>query len=387
MKKKKSNVSFVSFVSFKEKFVSFKEKVSVSKDKMNQLARDFVKNSNIDRLPLKWRCALFIGVAVLFLLILIFIFRLFSAPTLSFWGEVDAKVVDVAFPQAGIVAEIEVQAGQPSAQGDVLMKLDDARGLEQLNAAREKLVSVVERNLAMTPGHLSRTLAVAEADLAKAEAAKTAAETELEFQNLRLTAFKELFENGLLSEADFSHLPTAIQEAERNVREQELAIETAKAAVTELSASSALSADIDAGRQLTQTVSEEIVAAKELVAGTFLLAPFDGEVLQVNVKAGDEVLQGASAVSFADMRSVWVTIYVPVHDIRYVKEGQKAHISMEHAPNEILGGTVAEIGSAAQRVEISGGEVSAFSVKVNVDLENPSVKMGDSATVVLEPLS
>jgi hypothetical protein len=87
------------------------------------------------------------------------------------------------------------------------------------------------------------------------------------------------------------------------------------------------------------------------------------------------------------MRSLWVTIQVPTKDIRYIKEGQKANISAELAPNEIFEGTVTEIDRTPLTIEISGTEVPAYRVKVIVDREYPSVKLGDFATVVLEPLS
>ncbi len=107
-----------------------------------------------------------------------------------------------------------------------------------------------------------------------------------------------------------------------------------------------------------------------------ITAPFDGFITQINVKGGDEVLNGTVVARIADPDKFEAEILVSEMDILDVKVGSKATVTADALPGVIMTATVTRIAPTAT---ISAGVVN---YKVRVEVEpvsaNPFVQSGNT---------
>ena len=145
-----------------------------------------------------------------------------------------------------------------------------------------------------------------------------------------------------LAEARAGGDSLAQAQAQLAVRETEVALEVAKSARAELDEAADATALASAQAQVDKlrlTVSE----AEEALAGTELVAPFDGTVLDTYVSVGDPVASNSSIVTLADLASMQVVASVDETTIRQVSEGQNASISFDAYPNQTFEGQVLSV--------------------------------------------
>ncbi len=104
-------------------------------------------------------------------------------------------------------------------------------------------------------------------------------------------------------------------------------------------------ADVDKKRLAVQD-------AEKALAGTQLTAPFDGTVLQTNVKVGDSISANTPILTLANLQQLQVLASVDETTIRRVTAGQPAQITFDALPGQTLRGQVGEVplqGGAAGR--------------------------------------
>jgi HlyD family secretion protein len=98
-----------------------------------------------------------------------------------------------------------------------------------------------------------------------------------------------------------------------------------------------------------QTVLINLDRAKQSLLKTELLAPFDGEIVDVNLHEGDMITQRYSAtglpidiyvLKLADTRAVSMTGIVDEIDVGKVLKGQKATILIDAFPGKVFNGEV-----------------------------------------------
>jgi HlyD family secretion protein len=234
-------------------------------------------------------------------------------------------------------------------------QIKQARG--QAQAARAAL----ER---LRHGSRPEEIRVAEAEVAQAEAALDSRKPELQ----RAT---ELFQQGLVSQERFDTAKAALRTAEAaaNAARQQLALVregprrediaegearllTAEAAV---SAAEATRKEIDIQREsLRQARSRQrelaaLADAARLQQGyTEIRAPIDGVVLTKNVEAGEFVNPGSAVVTIANLKELWINLYVPETQTGRIRLGQTAHIQVDSFPKEQFTGKVIFISSESE---------------------------------------
>jgi HlyD family secretion protein len=109
-------------------------------------------------------------------------------------------------------------------------------------------------------------------------------------------------------------------------------------------------------------------------------APFDGFVTAVNVKGGDEVLNGTVAVTIADPNQFEADVLVSEIDIMQVQVGGRATVQADALPGQVFPATVTQVSPTAT---IQSGVVN-YDVKVELDntanVTTPSAPAGPSAS-------
>ena len=101
-----------------------------------------------------------------------------------------------------------------------------------------------------------------------------------------------------------------------------------------------------ARQQYEQAVASEKLSRKHLTDGT-LCAPTSGYIAKRSIEPGDTASPGRVAFEIVQMDPVEVNVGVPETDVRLVKVGQKADITVPALPGKLFQGTVRVINVSA----------------------------------------
>ncbi len=254
-------------------------------------------------------------------------------------GKIEAKTqVKVSADIMGKIVQLAVKEGDRVRRGQLMLQLDDTQYRAMHEQARATAVTAQAR-----VREAEQTLRVAEATYKRQRA---------------------LFDQKLLSDAEWDQANTAIESARS----------AAQAAHQELARSQAA-----------------VTAAADNLRKTRFEAPFDGVVSALNVEAGENVITGTmnnpgtEILVVSDLSRMLVRADVDETDVVDMKLGQKAKITVDALPDTSFAGTVTEIGNTAKRSVTSTVEGQTnFEVKVVFDADVPQVRPGMTADVDIE---
>jgi HlyD family secretion protein len=126
----------------------------------------------------------------------------------------------------------------------------------------------------------------------------------------------------------------------------------------------------------------KVDAAQATVNSMRIVAPFDGQVLSVEHRAGDTVTSGELSVNLADLNHLYIESQIDESDIAKVKLGNQAEVTLDALPDVTLTGEVTTINPV--------GEVVSGLVKYKVRIELDKVEkgsflpLGTTANVVIK---
>ncbi len=251
-------------------------------------------------------------------------------------GKIEPKTqVKISADIMGKIVHLLVKEGDAVRKGQLMLQLDDTQYRSFWEQARAAS--------AAAQAHLRET------------------RTTLRVAESNFTRQKALFEQKLLSTAEWE--------------QAESTHESARVAAT--------SAEEDASR----ASAAERAAADNLAKCRFL-APFDGVVSALNVEQGEIVITGTmnnpgtEIMVVSDLSRMQVRADVDETDVVDMRLGQKAKISVDAIPDTTFEGTVTEIGNTAKRSITSTVEGQTnFEVVVVFDHDVPQVRPGMTADV------
>ena len=173
-----------------------------------------------------------------------------------------------------------------------------------------------------------------------------------------------------------------------------LALATAKVAVNQakvdLEAAQKARQDLDEGADATEVATAQaavdkaqlaVSEAETALAGTQLVAPFDGTILATNVAAGDLVSANTAILTLANLDTLQVAASVDETTIRQVKAGQTAAITFDAFPGQSFTGQVL---SVPLQGTLEGG-VMVYTVPVSLTgAEKLALRVGMTANVEIK---
>ena len=232
-------------------------------------------------------------------------------------------------------------------------------------------------------------LAEAQADLARVQAqrelARQAREAELAKDKAMLADAQ-----AALTEAQ-SGDKLALAQAQLAVHEAEVSLQAAQEARQEL----------DEGADTTKIATAQaavdkkrlaVTDAEAALAGTQLVAPFDGTILETNVSAGDQVTANTAILTLANLKTMQVVASVDETTIRQVSEGQAATITFDAFPGQSFTGQVlavplqgtlqGDVMVYAVPLSLTGAEKLALLVGMTANVE---IQEGQATDALLVP--
>ena len=254
-------------------------------------------------------------------------------------GKIEPKTqVKISADIPGKVTHLLVKEGDRVKQGQLMLQLDDTQYRANYNQAR--------------------------AALASAQAHQRDAEAALKVSEANFTRQQALFEQKLLSQAEWDQATSTH--------------ESARVAVA-------------SGREEISRSQAALDGAKDNLDKCSFRAPFDGVVSSLDVEQGEIVVTGTmnnpgtQILVVSDLSRMLVRADVDETDVVDMKIGQKTKISVDAMPDTSFAGTVTEIGNTAKRSITSTVEGQTnFEVKVVFDSNVPQVRPGMTADVDIE---
>jgi multidrug efflux pump subunit AcrA (membrane-fusion protein) len=331
----------------------------------------------------------------------------------------------LSFTVRGKVAEILVSEGDMVREGDVLIRLADREQAQaSLSAAQLELTTSQQAY-----DDLVRTEGIGRADAWQAymDAQVIRAEAEREWEKLNLDDIDDNIED---LEADVRDAQEDLDDAQeeydkykdldednskRKDAEDDLeeAQEDYNVAVRDLEEEirdrddvravldQALAAEAEAKRKYELTLSgpdaeklallearlnnakAQVVSAESNLANYELKAPFDGEVMDINVSVNEMVGPETWAVIVADTSEWFIeTSDLTELEVVDVAEGQKVSILADALPDVEMSGVVEEISKSFRS---QGGDI-LYTVRIRIDDVDARMRWGMTVEVTFEPL-
>ena len=250
-------------------------------------------------------------------------------------------------------------------------QIEQLEELEAQNKANLEQIEQVDQD--------RESLAQAQADLAKVQAERELARRSAAVE---LTELKATLADArdALAEAKAGGDALMQAKAQLAVNEAEVSLEMAKSARAELDEGPDAT-DLAAAQAMVDKLRSTVSEAEAALAGCELVAPFDGTILDTQVKVGDPVASNSAIVTLADLQSMQVVASVDETTIRQVSAGQTATISFDAYPNQTFEGQVLSVPLYGT---LQGG-VTVYDVPLSLSgAEELNLLIGMTANVEIE---
>ncbi|MFZ5912502.1 MAG: HlyD family secretion protein [Chloroflexota bacterium] len=331
----------------------------------------------------------------------------------------------LAFTVRGKVAEILVEEGETVREGDLLIRLADREQAEAALAAAQLELTSAQQAYDLFVRTEGQGRAEAWQAYMDAQVARAAAEKKWENLNLDnieddiedakadvedcledlqdaqddFDLYKDLDEDNTKRKNAEDDLEDAQEDYNQALRDLETEVrrrDTVRAALDQ-----ALAAEAEAKHQYEISLDgpnaerlaalearlgnarAQVASAENNLANYELKAPFDGEVMDINVSVNETVGPETWAVTVADT-SQWYIETSDLTELEVVKvaEGQPASIVADALPEVEMTGVVEQI---SRSYKLQGGDI-LYTVRLVVDDVDPRLRWGMTVEVTFEPL-
>jgi len=263
-------------------------------------------------------------------------------------GKVEPIAPDVA--HAGFqtfVTKVNATEGQPVRRGEVILTLDASDVRAQLSQARADLLSAQNDLRNARAGGPPDEVAQLNGDLAAAHV--QAANFERDEKELEALVAKQVATRDELAQTQAN-----LAKARANLQ----ALEAKKKDLEQRSESIVESASL----RLSQA-QDQVQSLEEKVRSATVVAPFDGTLYSLPVKAGDFVKPGDTLAEMADLRKVRVRAFVDEPDLGGLEPNQDVEITWDAKPGKVWNGQTEQI----PKQVVSRGMRSVGEVLCSVD--------------------
>jgi RND family efflux transporter MFP subunit len=251
---------------------------------------------------------------------------------------VPTETIKLSFKVAGVIADIDVRAGEPVTAGQRLARLQTGDYDIQARAAEAGWRAAAAQAETVLPARLNQ--ARAQLDLTLASYERTA----------------ELFAAGAVSAVNLEEI-------------------TAKKTVDEAAYAQAAAA-LAIGRAEAERVRAAYDLALSNLAAAEILSPWDGVVLQVIAATGESAAAGYPALALGRTAEMWAEIGLTDAEVSELTTGSPAEVYV-YGPEDTWRGALEEIGALADSLTRS------FTGRVRLDNTDGRLRAGMIARVSL----
>ncbi|WP_425807516.1 HlyD family secretion protein [Desulfitobacterium sp. Sab5] len=306
----------------------------------------------------------------------------------TYSGTIETTVVPVQPEQGGKLTEVLVQEGQSVKAGDVLARQDDRAAKISLESAKGQLQQAQAKLNDMLNGSRSEEVRRLRAVLSQAQATEDGLAQNVQFEEKNLADLKQLYSAGAISKKDvdaeqnkLDSVTAQHESAKAQVDAAQASLDQALAGFTEPS--------IEAQKSAANVAEQGVNAAQLSLEKTVIKSPLNGVVLYRHVEPGQVVNPGAPIITLSNPEDLWIKVYVPDAELKLVKIGQAARVSVDAYPNQTFKGEVIYISDQAEftpkNVQTKEERTKmVYAVKVKLNEGKDVLKAGMPADVLFQ---
>ena len=322
---------------------------------------------------------------------------------------VPVKSAALSFQVGGVVAQIPVTVGAQVKSGTPLVQLDSKQLDLQLAQADANLASAQAKFNQLKRGPSPEELAAAQqslksaqttydkllkpdasevsnlrADVDKAQAALKSAQTAYDMvggdsnPNAGMLPQRLQLQNAWIDyQRALTNLANKLTPSDAQVQQALSAVQTAKNQLAKLTPTADDLAAAEASAKSAQAARD--LAAEQLTRAK-LVAPFDGVVVSIDAKAGEQVTVGAPAIRIADT-SAWQVETTDLTELNVVniKEGDTANVTLDALAGVDFSGKITSIKGFGDNRQ---GDI-VYAVVVKLDTADPRLRWNMTAKVTI----
>lgn len=301
-------------------------------------------------------------------------------------GSVEAKTVNVSFKIPGKINDIPVNVGDAVVSGQEVASVESneieakvAQATGAYNAAVGQQ-NQAHQAIGLADNTVSAKIQQAEAGLEQAKIALQSAQETYD-------RVKPLYENGFAPKSDFDDATHNLEAKQAQVAQVEGTLAEAYAAESQVSV---YRAQYEAAAGQSQMAAGAVQEANVYLENTHLYSPMDGYITSKIMESGEMVNAGTPVLEITDLVHTYVQVYIDEAKIGRVQLGQPAIITVPAYPGREFKGTVTQISSAGtfavQKAinEQYNHDLQSFEVRIDVDNSDLALKVGMTATVVID---
>lgn len=253
--------------------------------------------------------------------------------TLTLYGNVDVRTVNLSFRVPGKLASLFVDEGARITAGDKLGQLDDAPYINALNKAKGVRETAKAQLALKESGYRTQEIAQAEALVAQKQAAWQYADNFYKRQQ-GLAASRVISANEL-------------DNAKNNRNQAYAALKAAQDSLNQYQ-SGFRQEEIAAARGEWLQAEAAVAQAELDLHDTVLTAPSDGTILTRAIEPGTNINAGNSVFSVTLTHPVWVRAYVSEPHLGNAVPGTKVTLYTDSRPNQPYHGTIGFVSPTAE---------------------------------------
>lgn len=272
-------------------------------------------------------------------------------------ARVSATMISLSSRIPGWIEDFPADDGHQVKRGDVLVKIDARDASLKLQRLEANLANIdIELARANTEYDLHKKqvnskISASHAHLKATQSALSEAEIILTKARRDFTRSESLLADNMVSRETHDNRESSLHEltqihqqriAERDVAEAELLM--AQASLGELEV-------LAASQEMTRGKKRELEIERDrlvnAIADHTIVSPIDGVIDETFANTGEYVYPGQRILMLHDPDSLWIKANVKETDIRHLREGLSASVSVDAYPGESFSGHVVKIGSAA----------------------------------------
>lgn len=244
-------------------------------------------------------------------------------------GQVRAYIVSIAPRVDGNVVAVHVVDNQFVKKGDPLLEIDPSQYTLAVQAAQQQLEQARQEVASLT------------AAIQSTQATVTAMQATLDEANRQLKRAQDAGDAVSKEFVDETTMKAQVAAADLAQNQAQLA-----------QATQTLGAPGDANYRIR--AAQVALAQAELnLSWTKIVAPSDGYVTNLNIDLGDYVPAGGRVLAFVDSTSFWVSGFFMETQLRHMKPGDRAVITLMAHPYQPLIGEVDSVGWAIAPPDIA----------------------------------
>jgi membrane fusion protein (multidrug efflux system) len=272
-------------------------------------------------------------------------------------ARITADVISVSSRVSGWITRLSVSEGDKVEAGDVLVAIDDRDAKLRLAELDARLLSIdaerarLEAEKQMVDLQTSSQYKMRNSQLRAVQAALAGRQSDLDLAGTDFERTRKLLARKVVSRQRWEERRKTFRVAEQSYQQALAEVAAAKASLVEAAADRDRLLVLDRELAALTHQKTEIRAQRDRqmldMRDRVIRSPIGGVIDKTFVNASEYVSAGQRLLMLHDPNKIWVSANVRETDIKHLKPGSEAAVTVDAYPDQAFRGRIARIGNAA----------------------------------------